>query len=114
MTDICNQLEEELACKNSDLKESQERLELAEKELLAVGRELRLGEERHREALKDHAEDSANAKVLEKDYNELRIEHQRVLVELGAQVQQKELEIEALKGEKETELQNNLKEIQRI
>lgn len=34
-----------------------------------------------------------------------------MLVELGAKVQQKDLEIEALKNEKETELQNNLKEI---
>ena len=51
MTDICNQLEEELACKNNDLKESQERLEQAEKELLDVGRELRIGEVRHRDAL---------------------------------------------------------------
>jgi|TARA_B110000285_G_C14920616_1_gene512406 hypothetical protein len=51
MTDVCNQLEEELACTNNDLKESQERLEHAEKELLAVGRELRLGEMRHRDIM---------------------------------------------------------------
>jgi hypothetical protein len=86
MTDICNQLEEELACKNNDLKESQERLEHAEKELLVVGRELRLGEVRHREALERHEENNSKAKIIENDYNELRIEHQRVLVELGAQV----------------------------
>ena len=50
MTDICNQLEEDIACKNNDLV----RLQETEKELLVVGRELRLGEERHRDALKSY------------------------------------------------------------
>ena len=75
MTDVCNQLEEELACTNNDLKESQERLEHAEKELLAVGRELRLGEMRHRDIMDRQEENNSNAKIIENNYNELRIEH---------------------------------------
>ena len=51
---------------------------------------------------------------MEREYSELRIEHQRVVVEMGAQIQQKDAEIEAAKSEREAELQNNLKEIQRI
>lgn len=35
-------------------------------------------------------------------------------MELNAQVQQRDLEIETLKSEKEAELQSNLKEVQRI